>query len=75
MSKINENKSNEKESKSSQIIIISKKRYSGSNKNLNYMTIQEGELKLTLKMKNQTLTKHNINQAISSLKKKYAKTF
>ena len=73
MSKINENKSNEKESKSSQIIIISKKRYSGSNKNLNYMTIQEGELKLTLKMKNQTLTKHNINQAISSLKKNMLK--
>ena len=69
MSKINENKSNEKQSKSSQIIIISKNRYSGSNKNLNYMTLQEGELKLTLEMKNQKLTRQNINQAISSLKK------
>ena len=69
MSKNNENKLNEKESKSSQIIIISKGRLSSAKNNFNFMTLQEGKRKLTIKLKNETLNKSNISKAVSSLKK------
>ena len=68
MSKISK-KSNEIESKSSQIIIIYKNRLSNSYNNLNYLTLQEGDLKLTGKMKNENINKHNIIKTITSLKK------
>ena len=73
MSNKNDNNSNDKESKSSKIIIISKGRlYSASNK-VNYLTLQEGDQKLTMKLKNEALNKHEINQALSTLRKEKLK--
>ena len=46
----NNNKSIDKESKSSQIIIISKDRLSSAKINLNFMTVQEGDFKFKIKM-------------------------
>ena len=74
MSKIsNNNKSIDKESKSSQIIIISKDRLSSAKMNLNYMTVQEGDFKFKIKMKNEMLNKNNINQTIESIKENILK--
>ena len=74
MSKIsNNNKSIDKESKSSQIIIISKDRLSSAKLNLNYMTIKEGDFKFTIKMKNEMLNKNNINKTIESIKENILK--
>ena len=63
----------DKESKSSKIIIISKGRLSSAQMKENYMTLQDGEHKLTIKMKDDTLSHNEINKAISSLKKKMLK--
>ena len=74
----NNNKSIEKESKSSQIIIISKNRLSSAKNNLNYMTIQDGDVKLTVQIKNELLNNNNIHYAIESIKQnilKHSKSF
>ena len=63
----------DKESKSSKIIIISKGRLSSAQIKENYMTLQDGEHKLTIKIKNDTLSQNQINKAISSLKNKMLK--
>ena len=68
MSKISVNHSIDNEGGSSNVIIISKSRLSSSKKLHNYMTIQDGELKLKVKMNKKTLTKEDINKAITSLK-------
>ena len=59
----------DKESKSSQIIIISKGRLSSAKNNFSFITLQEGQRKLTIKLKNETLSKNSINQAVSSIKR------
>ena len=70
MSKKNETQSNDKESKSSKIIIISKGRLSSARSNKqNYMTLQEGNLKLTIELENEKINKKSINEALSTLKK------
>ena len=68
MPKRNSNKANEKDSKSSQLIIITKSRLSSAKNNFNYMTIQEGDLKIKVKIKNEHLNRHNISKVIESLK-------
>ena len=68
MRKRNQNQSIEKDGKESQIIIISKSRLSSAKENLNYMTIQEGELKVKLKIKYEPINRLNINKAIASVK-------
>ena len=68
MRKINQSKSIEKDGKESQIIIISKSRLSSAKENYNYMTIQEGELKVKLKIKYEPINRLNINKAIASVK-------
>ena len=73
MSKKEEINSNDIESKNSQIIIISKGRLSSAKNNSNYMTLQEGKRKLTIKLKNETLSKKEINKAVSGLKKEMQK--
>ena len=65
--------SNEIESKNSHIIVISKGRLSSAKNKENYMTLQEGQHKLTIKMKKEELSKHDISQAVSSLKKEILK--
>ena len=73
MSKINDNNSNDKETKSSKIIIISKGRLSSADNKANYMTLQEGDEKLTMKMKNEKLNNNEIIQAISNLRRQLKK--
>ena len=68
MSKVNDNHSIDNEGKSSNVIIISKSRLSSSKILHNYMTIQDGELKLKVKMNKKTLTKEDINKTLTSLK-------
>ena len=68
MSKVNDNHSIDNEGKSSNVIIISKSRLSSSKRLHNYMTIQDGELKLKVKMNKKTLTKEDINKTLTSLK-------
>ena len=65
--------SDEIESKNSHIIVISKGRLSSAKNKENYMTLQEGKCKLTIKMKKEDLSKHDISQAVSSLKKEMLK--
>ena len=73
MSKINDNRSIDKDRTSSNILIISKSRLSSAKNRTNFLTIKEGGKKLTLKMKNGPLTKSDINQTLASMKKELAK--
>ena len=73
MSKKNESQSNDRESKSSQIIIISKGRLTSAKNKHNFMTLQEGSFKLTIEMKNEKINKKGINETLSTLKRNMLK--
>ena len=77
MSKVSDNHSIDNEGKSSNVIIISKSRLSSSKRLHNFMTIQDGELKLKVRMNKKTLTKEDINKTITNLKNnmKSSRTF
>ena len=69
MSKFNENISKNKDEKSSNLIIISKARKLSAKERVNFITLKEGDLKLTLKLDNANLNKKQINNAVKSMKK------
>ena len=73
MSKLKDNRSNDNDRKSSNIIIISKSRISSAKNKGNFMTVQEGELRFTVKMNHEPLTKRTINQTILSMRKDLTK--
>ena len=66
MSKKNESFS--KDEKSSKLIIISKERIISAKNRVNYLTLKEGDLKLTVELKNDNLNKKEINKAVKSIK-------
>ena len=68
MSKFNESPSHNKEEKSSKIIIISKERVESAKNRVNFLTLKEGELKLTVQLNNDSLNKNSINKAVKSIK-------
>ena len=65
----NENQSNGKESRSSKIVKITKGRAPTAKNKKNYITLQEGDRKLTKELKNETLNKSNIDEALLTLRK------
>ena len=67
MSKINGNRSIDKDRTSSNILIISKSRLSSAKNRTNFLTIKEGGKKLTLKMKNGPLTKSDITASSKTI--------
>ena len=69
MSRLKDNRSNDNDRKSSNIIIISKSRLSSAKNRGNYMTIQEGELRFTIKMNHEPVNKRTINQTITSMRR------
>jgi hypothetical protein len=68
MSKFNESPSHNKEEKTSKIIIISKERVESAKNKVNFLTLKEGELKLTVQLNNDSLNKNSINKAVKSIK-------
>ena len=72
MSYINKNLSDKSEGRSSQIVIISKNRLSSARNNENYLTIQDGYKKYR-KLIRGNLSRQDINQTISSVKKEMVK--
>ena len=73
MSQFNENISKNKDEKSSNLIIISKERKLSAKERVNFITLKEGDLKLTLKLDNAYLNKKQINSAIKSMKQQILK--
>ena len=67
MSKINESPKN-KEEKSSKLIIISKDRIESAKNRVNFMTLKEGELELTVRLGDDSLNKNDINKAVKNIK-------
>ena len=67
MSKINESPKN-KEEKSSKLIIISKDRIESAKNRVNFMTLKEGELELTVRLGDDSLNKNEINKAVKNIK-------
>jgi len=72
MSYINKNLSDRSEGRSSQLVIISKNRLSSARNNENFFTIQEGNKKYRKLIKG-NLSRQDINQTISSIKKEMVK--
>jgi hypothetical protein len=68
MSKFNESPSHNKEEKTSKIIIISKERVESAKNKVNFLTLKEGELKLTVQLNNDSLNENSINKAVKSIK-------
>ena len=64
----NDNRSKNKDEQSSNIIIISKDRKLSAKERVNFITLKEGNLKLTLKLDNDNLNKKQINNAVKSMK-------
>ena len=52
MSNINNSFTSNKDGKTSKLIIISKDRIESAKEKRNYLTLKEGDLKLTIEMKN-----------------------
>lgn len=67
MSKINESPNN-KDEKSSKLIIISKNRVESAKDRVNLVTLKEGDLELTVKLENDSLDKNGIKEAVKSIK-------
>ena len=64
-----QNKSNKSLVKSnSKLIIVSKGRIISAKDHINYITLKEGELKLTMQVSNSTLTKNDINKFVNNMK-------
>ena len=73
MSKINENNSYNNDGKSSKIIMISKSRLSSANDFSNYMTIYEGNKKITCELGKDKIQKTKLKKVFSTLKEKMLK--
>ena len=57
-----------KEGKSSKIIIISKHRIESAKQKVNFITVKEGDLKITMQMCNDKIDKQNLNNEINNIK-------
>ena len=68
MSNINNSLSSNKEGKSSKIVIVSKNRIESAKDRVNYITLKEGDLKITMQMTNDNINKQNINNEINNIK-------
>ena len=73
MSKINENNSNNNDGKSSKIIIISKSRVSSAKDVPNYMTVFDGNKKITCELGQEKIQKSKLKKVFSTLKEKIIK--
>ena len=65
---LKKNESFSKDEKSSKLIIISKERIMSAKNRVNYLTLKEGDLKLTVELNNDNLDKKGINKAVKSIK-------
>ena len=52
----------------SKLIIISKGRIISAKNHINYITLKEGELKLTMELNNNSLNKNDINKAVKNIR-------
>ena len=68
MSKIDESLTNSIDRKSSNVVIISKGRIESAKNRINFITLKEGELKLTTQMMEESLDKNLIDKEVSNLK-------
>ena len=57
-----------KEGKSSKLIIISKHRIESAKQKVNFITVKEGDLKITIQMCNDKIDKQNLNNEINNIK-------
>ena len=73
MSKINENNSYNNDGKSSKIIIISKSRVSSAKDVSNYMTVYDGNKKITCELGKENIQKSKLKKVFSTLKEKMLK--
>ena len=73
MSKINENNSYNNDGKSSKIIIISKSRVSSAKDVSNYMTVYDGNKKITCELGKENIHKSKLKKVFSTLKEKMLK--
>ena len=68
MSKINNTNSYDNDGKSSKLIIISKSRLSSAKDNSNFMTIYEGDKKITCDIGKENIQKKKLKKVFSTLK-------
>lgn len=62
------NESFSKDEKSSKLIIISKERIISAKNRVNYLTLKEGDLKLTVELNKDNINKNRISKAVKSIK-------
>ena len=62
------NSINSNSNNNSRLIIVSKGRLVSAKENINYITLQEGELKLTMQVSNNSLNKKEINKALNNIR-------
>ena len=62
------NSINSNSNSNSRLIIVSKGRLVSAKENINYITLQEGELKLTMQVSNNSLNKKEINKAVKNIR-------
>ena len=68
MSSIPSAKDNSLINNNSKLIIISKGRIISAKDHINYITLKEGELKLTMQLNNNSLNKNDINKAVKNIR-------
>ena len=68
MSKTPLRRNNSNIKKNQKLIIVSKSRLISAKQNINYITLQEGELKFTMEVNNSSLNKDDINKAVNNIK-------
>ena len=68
MSNINNSLTSNKDGKAPKLVIISKDRIESAKEKRNYLTLKEGDLKLTIEMKSDHINKKNINQEINNIR-------
>ena len=54
----------------SKLIIVSKGRITSAKGHINYITLQEGDHRLTMQVSNSSLNKNDINRAVNNMKSK-----
>ena len=62
------NKNDSDSNNNSRLIIVSKGHLVSAKENINYITLKEGELKLTMQVSNKSLNKIEINKAIKNIR-------
>ena len=68
MSKTPLRRNNSNSKKNNKLIIVSKGRLISAKQNINYITLQEGDLKLTMEVNNSSLNRDDINKAVNNIK-------